>query len=214
MARPSVALLGTLFLISSNWTSCTGDPTRRSLDASLTLLDVARNLCAAPRTTLRRYLAAHGHQAIWLPDTLRAVLDTMRPRLHNTLADLGRRGLRVDDSALVESLATENRPARYAMVSTQRLDPDAPFSSVGWIDLFFGPVHLDSSTPSGRHLAGDTLFFQLRVFLVSHSPGWVVERALYDGSWLSTRNATARRLIRSIEQGRGCDIRMVAVDKS
>ena len=60
-------------------------------------------------------------------------------------------------------------------------------------------------------LAGDTLFLQLQVFVVSKSAGWIVERALYDGSWLSTRNALARSLIRNMEQGRGCDIRMVGV---
>jgi len=112
---------------------------------------------------------------------------------------------------MVETLARENRPARAGFVSTQHLDPAAPFSGVGWITLYFGPVHPDSSTPWGRRLAGDTLFLQLQVFLVSKSAGWIVERALYDGSWLSTRNVSARSLIRNMEQGRGCDIRMVGV---
>ena len=160
-------------------------------------------------------LAAQGHQTIWLPDSLRAVLDTLQPGLDSTLADDARRGLLIDDSALVETLATENRPARYGSVSTQRLAPDAPFSTVGWIDLFFGPVHPDSSTQWGRHHSGETLFFHLRMFLVSKSPGWVVDVALYDGSWLSARRAQLRPLIRSIEQGRGCEaIRTVAVHGS
>jgi hypothetical protein len=203
-----LAVVSTLFFISSG---CTRERTRPSLDPSLTLLDVARNLCAAPRATLQRYLASHGHQTIWLPDSLRAILDTMRrPHLESTFAD-PRKGLLVDDSGLVETLATENRPARYGSVSMQHLDSAAPFSGVGWIDLYFGPVQPDSSTPWGRHHADDTLFLQLQVFLVSKSAGWIVEKALYDGSWLSTRNATTRDLIRSIEQGRGCEIRMVAV---
>ena len=215
MTPRSLAFLGTLLLISSAWASCTRERTRPSIDPDLTLLDVARSLCAAPRTTLKRYLAAQGHQTIWLPDSLRAVLDTLQPGLDSTLADDARRGLLIDDSALVETLATENRPARYGSVSTQRLAPDAPFSTVGWIDLFFGPVHPDSSTQWGRHHSGETLFFDLRMFLVSKSPGWVVDVALYDGSWLSARRAQLRPLIRSIEQGRGCEaIRAVAVHGS
>ena len=204
MARPSVALLGTLVLISSSWTSCARERT-----SDLVLLDLARSLCAAPRPALQGFLASRGHQTTWLPDTVRAILDTMQPRLDSTLADYTRRGLLVDDSGMVETLARENRPARALFVSTQHLDPSAPFSGVAWIELYFGPVHPDSSTAWGRRLAGDTLFLQLQVFVVSKSAGWIVERALYDGSWLSTRNALARSLIRNMEQGRGCDIRMV-----
>ena len=209
MTRPLVALLGTLFLLSSSWTNCTRERTRRSVDPDLTLLDVARNLCEAPRTTLQGYLASHGRQTVWLADSLRTILEAMRPRLDSTFADYTRKGLSVDDSALVETLARENRPARAVFASTQHLDRAAPFSDVGWIDLYFGPVHLDSSTPWGRHYPGDTLFLQLRVFLASKSAGWIVERALYDGDWLSVRNAKARSRIRTVEQGRGCDIRMV-----
>jgi len=209
MARPSVAVLGSLVLISSSWTSCAREPT-----SDLVLLDLARSICAAPRATLQGFLAAQGHQTTWLPDTVRAILDTMRPRLDSTLADYTRRGLLFDDSGLVEMLVSENRPATAVFASTQHLDRAAPFSDVGWIDLYFGPVHPDSSTPWGRHHPGDTLFLQLRVFLASKSAGWIVERALYDGDWLSTRNATARGLIRNMEHGRGCDIRMVGVNGS
>ena len=210
MARPSVALLGTLVLISSSWTSCARERT-----SDLMLLDLARSICAAPRATLQGFLVAQGHQTTWLPDTVRAILDTMRPRLDSTLADYARRGLLFDDSGLVEMLLRENRPARAVFVSTQHLDPAAPFSGVGWIELYFGPVHPDSSTQWGRHHSGETLFFHLRMFLVSKSPGWVVDVALYDGSWLSARRAQLRPLIRSIEQGRGCEaIRTVAVHGS
>ena len=209
MARPSAALLGALLLMSSSWTNCTRERTQRPLDPDQTLLDVARSMCAAPRATLQGFLAAQGHQTTWLPDTVRAILDTMQPRLDGTLADYTRRGLLDDDSGLVEMLLRENRPARAVFVSTQHLDPAAPFSGVGWIELYFGPVYPDSRTPWGRHHAGDTLFLQLQVFLISKSAGWIVERALFDGDWLSTRNATARRLIRNMEQGRGCDIRIV-----
>ena len=158
---------------------------------------------------MKGFLAAQGHQTIWLPDSLRAMIDTIGPRLDSALADL-----LIDDSALVERLVRENRPARAVFASTQHLDRAAPFSGVAWINLYFGPVRPDSSTPWGRHHPDDTLFLQLRVFLASKSAGWMVERALYDRDWLSVRNAKALSLIRTVEQGRGCDIRMVGVSGS
>ena len=95
------------------------------------LLDLARSICAAPRATLQGFLVAQGHQTTWLPDTVRAILDTMRPRLDSTLADYARRGLLFDDSGLVEMLVSENRPATAVFASTQHLDRAAPFSDVG-----------------------------------------------------------------------------------
>jgi len=213
--RQSRALLGILFLISSAVGSCTSERTRQSFDPDLALLEIAKGVCAAPRTTLKHYLADRRRPTTWVHDSTRVARDTLQSRLDSTLAQYVRTGLLLDDSLLVEMLATENLPAKYGLVSTQRLAPDAPFSTVGWIDLFFGPVHQDSSTQWGRHHSGETLFFHLRMFLVSKSPGWVVDVALYDGSWLSARRAQLRPLIRSIEQGRGCEaIRAVAVHGS
>ncbi len=210
MARPSVALLGTLFLIS--WTSCARERAQSSFDTDLALLDIAKTICAAPGSTLRRYLSNEGRHTPWIRDSMRVGPDTFWSRLDSTLADYTRTGLLLDNSVLVEKLATENLPARYGWVSTQRLVPDAPFSAVGWIDLFLGPVRADSTTQWGRRHPGETLFFHLRIFLVSQSSGWLVEAPLYDGSWLSPGRAKLRSLIRSIKEGRGCEaIQTVAV---
>ena len=210
--RQSRALLGILFLISSAVGSCTRERTRQSFDPDLALLEIAKGVCAAPRTTLKQYLADRRRPTTWAHDSTRVARDTLQSRLDSTLAQYVRTGLLLDDSLLVEMLATENLPAKYGLVSTQRLAPDAPFSTVGWIDLFFGPVHPDSSTQWGRHHPGEKLFFNLRMFLVSEASGWAVEVPHYKGSWLSARNATARDLIRSIDRGRGCEaIQTVAV---
>ena len=64
-----------------------------------------------------------------------------------------------------------------------------PFSHVGWISLFFGPVHVDSATPWGRRHPGEHLFFALEIFLVSESSRWVT---------------AARQLIQTIEGGKSC----------
>jgi len=185
--------------------SCTRERAQPSFDPDLALLDIAKTICAGPRSTLKRYLADQGRHTTWLRDSMRVGPDTLWSRLDSTLADYMRIGLLLDDSVLVEKLATENLAARYGWVSTQRLVPDAPFSTVGWIDLFFGPVHPDSSTQWGRRHPDETLFLHLRIFLVSQSSGWLVDAAFYDGSWLSARRAKLRSLIRSIEEGRGCE---------
>ncbi len=201
MVRRSSPLLGTLFLIS--WASCSRERARPPFDPDLALLDIAKTVCAAPRSTLRAYLTDRGHHTAWLRD-MGVGPDTLWARLDSTLADATRRGLLFDDSVLVGKLATENLAARYGWVSTQRLPPDAPFPTVGWVDLFFGPVRVDSTTWGRRH-PGEPLFFNLRIFLVSTSSGWLVEAPHYDGSWFSPRRAGLRDLIRSIEQGRGCE---------
>ncbi len=203
--RETGALLG-VFLLSAVLASCTRERALPSFDPAAALLDIARSACAAPRSTLQGYVAdrrRHTRQY----DSIRTAhsdLDTTLSHLDSDLAGYVRTGLVLDDSAIVEVLATQDQPAKYGLVSMQPLAEGAPFSHVGWIDLFFGPMDVDSATPWGRRHPGEHLFFALQIFLVSESSRWVVEVPHYYGSWLSPRNTAARQLIQTIEGGKSC----------
>ena len=87
------ALLGILFFISPLVGSCTRERTRPSFDPDLALLEIAKSLCAAPRTALQQYLADERRRTAWLHDSMRAALpDTFLSRLDSTLAEGLRRG--------------------------------------------------------------------------------------------------------------------------
>ncbi len=203
--RETGVLFGVL-LLSAVSAGCTRERPRPSFDPAAALLDIARSSCAAPRSTLKQYVAdrrRHTRQY----DSIRTAhsdLDTTLSHLDSDLAGYVRTGLVLDDSAIVEALATQNQPARYGLVSMQPLAQGSPFSHVGWISLFFGPVDVDSATPWGRRHPGEHLFFALEIFLVSESSRWVVEVPHYYGSWLSPRNTAARELIQTIEGGKSC----------
>ncbi len=203
--RESGVLLS-VSLVAAVLASCTRERAGPSFDPAAALLNIARNSCAAPRNTLKGYVADRGRHTRQY-DSIRTAhsdLDTTLSRLDSDLADYVRTGLVLDDSAIVEALATQNQPARYGLVSMQPLAQGSPFSHVGWISLFFGPVDVDSATPWGRRHPGEHLFFTLEIFLVSESSRWVVEVPHYYGSWLSPLNTAARQLIQTIEGGKSC----------
>ncbi len=203
--RKTGALLG-VFLLSAVLASCARERARPSFDPIAALLDIARGSCTEPRRILKQYVADRGRHTRQY-DSIRTAhsdLDTTLSRLDSHLADYVRTGLVLDDSAIVEALATQNQPARYGLVSMQPLAEGSPFSDVGWISLFFGPVDVDSATPWVRRHRGEHLFFALELFLVSESSRWVVEVPHYYGSWLSPRDTAARELIQTIEGGKSC----------
>ncbi len=203
--RETRSLVG-VFLLSAVLACRTRERGGPSFDPAAALLDIARSSCTAPRSTLKGYVADRRRHARQY-DSIRTAhfdLDTTLSRLDSDLADYVRTGLVLDDSAIVEALARQNQPARYGLVSMQPLAEGSPFSHVGWISLFFGPVDVDSATPWGRRHPGEHLFFALELFLVSESSRWVVEVPHYYGSWLSPRNTAARELIQTIEGGKSC----------
>src|SRR5207249_10150492 len=102
--------------------SCTPERSQpSSLDPDVALLGIAKSLCAAPRTSLRQYLADQ-RRPNRLVDSMRMAdtqVDTLFSRFDSTLAGYIRTGLIIDESVMVEALATQDAPAKLALVSMQ-----------------------------------------------------------------------------------------------
>lgn len=186
--------------------ACARDHDNAVFDPSATLLDIANEVCATPRQTLAQYLADRNLHDMMRDSTLKAnpALDSVLSRLDSTLAAYVDEGLIFDDHDLIERFAAENKPPQYVTVSLQQLAPTSAFTNSGWIDLYYGPLGVDSSTSWGRRHGSGELYFHLQIFLLSRNTGWRTESPHYYASWISERNSAAKGLLRILREGRGC----------